>query len=155
MKNQASYRLRSQSESAVTTGKGKDNTPTKLDQSIARSTKPSTPSSSNVCNICKGIEDLRSVKLNEAIAEFASKLDSYKELSISLSDSTSTLNHAVDAIKHFISLTEPKEINKFFLKANDRISALGDSIYDLYVTKLDALEELVNKKIETVSSYSD
>ena len=155
LKSQASYRLRSQSESALTIGKGKHNTPTKLDKPIVRSTKPSTPSSSNVCSICKGIEDLRSIKLNEAVAEFASKIDSYKELSISLSDSTSSLNHAVDAIKHFISLTEPKEINKFFLKANDRISALGDSIYDLYVTKLDALEEFVNKKVENVSSYSD
>ena len=160
MKNQGSYRLRSQSESAVAlaVGKNKHITPTKLDKSVVRSTKPDTPSSSsNVCGICKGIDDIRRINLQQAVTEFTTKIDSYKELSKSLNDSSSTLSHALDTIKHFIIHTEPKETNKLFSKVQDKISTLSDSMHDLsnYVTKLDAIEEFVNKKVENASSDFD
>ena len=162
MKNQGSYRLRSQSESAVALAacKNKHITPTKLDKSVVRSTKPDTPSSSsNVRGICKGIDDIRRINLQQAVTEFTTKIDSYKELSKSLNDSSSTLSHALDTIKHFIIFihTEPKETNKLFSKMQDKISTLSDSMHDLsnYVTKLDAIEEFVNKKVENASSDSD
>ena len=76
MKNQGSYRLRSQSESAVAAGKNKHITPTKLDKSVVRSTKPdiSSSSSSNVCGICKGIVDIRRINLQEAVTEFTDEI---------------------------------------------------------------------------------
>ena len=80
MKNQGSYRLRSQSESAVAAGKNKHITPTKLDKSVVRSTKPDTSSSSsNVCGICKGIDDIRRINLQEAVTEFTTKIDFFFE----------------------------------------------------------------------------
>ena len=161
LKNQASYRdrLRSQSESAVASGKNKHITPTKLDKSVvrSRSTNAGTPSSSQVCCICKGIDDIRRINLQEAVTGLTTKIDSYNELTKSLNDSSSTVSQALDTIKQFISHTEPKEINKFFEKTHDKISNLSDSMHDLsnYATKLDVIEEFVNKKVENVSSNSD
>ena len=81
VKNQAPYRLRSKSESAATNSKNKNITPTKRDKSVVSSTKLNTPTSAaQVCRICRGIEDLRSIKLNEAVAEFMSQIEAYKEL---------------------------------------------------------------------------
>ena len=52
--------------------------------------------------------------------------------------------------------TEPNDIDTFFSKTNEKINALSENIYDLskYVTKLDSLEEFVNKKIDNVLSNS-
>ena len=123
LKNQASYRdrLRSQSESAVASGKNKHITPTKLDKSVvrSRSTNAGTPSSSQVCCICKGIDDIRRINLQEAVNGLTTKIDSYNELTKSLNDSSSTVSQALDTIKQFITHTEPKEINKFFEKTHD------------------------------------
>ena len=159
-KNPAPYRTRSQSESAAVVDKNKQLTP-KHDKSAAHSTKFSTPlsdtpSTSQVCDICKGIQDLRSFKLKEVVAEFESKIEAYKDLTNSLDNNSSTLNHALDTIKHFIMRTEPNDIDTFFSKTNEKISALSENIYDLskYVTKLDSLEEFVNKKIDNVLSNS-
>ena len=77
-KNHAPYRTRSQSESAAVVDKNKQLTP-KHDKPAAHSTKFSTPlsdtpSTSRVCDICKGMQDLRSLKLKEVAAEFDPKL---------------------------------------------------------------------------------
>ena len=157
-KNPVSSRLRSQSESAASISKNKHTTPSKNEKAANQSMKPSpnlsdTPSSSRVCDVCKGIEDFRSLKLNEVIAEFESKIE---ELTNSLNNNSSMLNHALDTIKHFILHTEPCETNNFFSKTYDKISAVSSDIHDLsnYVTKLDTIEELVNKMIDNVLSNS-
>ena len=152
-----SFRLRSKSESAVTNSKNRNITPIKRDKSVARdksgasSTKPNTPTSvSQVCGICRGIEDLRSIKLNEAVAEFTTQIEAYKELTKSFNDNTSTLSHALDTIKHFILHTKPKETNQFLSNTLDKLNTIGDNIHDLSnynVTKLDAIEEFVKKKL--------
>ena len=66
------------------------------------------------------------------------------------------LNHALDTIKHFIMHTEPNDIDTFFSKTNEKISAVSENVHDLskYVTKLDSIEEFVNKKIDNVLSNS-
>ena len=96
LKNQASYhdRLRSQSESAVASGKNKHITPTKLDKSVvrSRSTNAGTPCSSQVCCICKGIDDIRRINLQEAVTGLTTKIDSYNELTKLLNDSSSTVS---------------------------------------------------------------
>ena len=159
-KNPAPYRTRSQSESAAVVDKNKQLTP-KHDKSTAHSTKFSTPlsdtpSTSRVCDICKGMQDLRSLKLKEVVAEFESKIEAYKDLTKSLNNNSSMLNHALDTIKHFIMRTEPNDIDTFFSKTNEKISALSENVHDLskYVTKLDPVEEFVNKKIDNVLSNS-
>ena len=159
VKNQAPYRLRSKSESAATNSKNKNITPTKRDKSVVSSTKLNTPTSAaQVCGICRGIEDLRSIKLNEAVAEFMSQIEAYKELTKSFHDNTSTLSHALDTIKHFIMHTKPKEINQFLSNTLDKLNTIGDNIHDLSnynVTKFDAIEEFVKKKVENASSSHD
>ena len=159
-KNPAPYRPRGQSESAAVVDKNKQLTP-KHDKSAAHSTKFSTPlsdtpSTSRVCDICKGMQDLRSLKLKEVVAEFESKIEAYKDLTTSLNNNSSMLNHALDTIKHFIMRTEPNDIDTFFSKTNEKISALSENVHDLskYVTKLDSVEEFVNKKIDNVLSNS-
>ena len=94
--------------------------------------------------------------MKEVVAEFESKIEAYKDLTNSLNNNSSTLNHALDTIKHFIMRIEPNDIDTFFSKTNEKISALSENIYDLskYVTKLDSLEEFVNKKIDNVLSNS-
>ena len=126
-------------------------TPIKRDKSGASSTKPNTPNSvSQVCGICRGIEDLRSIKLNEAVAEFTTQIEAYRELTKSFNDNTSTLSHALDTIKHFILHAKPKETNQFLSNTLDKLNTFGDNIHDLSnhnVTKLDAIEEFVQKKL--------
>ena len=159
-KNPAPYRTRSQSESAAIVDKNKQLTP-KHDKSAPHSTKFSTPlsdtpSTSRVCDICKGMQDLRNFKLKEVVAEFESKIEAYKDLTKSQNNNNSMLNHALDAIKHFIMRTEPNDIDTFFSKTNEKISALSENVHDLskYVTKLDSVVEFVNKKIDNVLSNS-
>ena len=65
------------------------------------SPNPSTPSNRK-CSVCQGIEELRSFKLNEAVQEFSSKLESYQEISKSLGENSSNLNHVMTTIKHFV-----------------------------------------------------
>ena len=159
VKNQAPYRLRSKSESAATNSKNKNITPTKRDKSVVSSTKLNTPTSAaQVCGICRGIEDLRSIKLNEAVAEFMSQIEAYKEFTKSFHDNTSTLSHALDTIKHFIMHTKPKEINQFLSNTLDKLNTISDNIHDLSnynVTKFDAIEEFIRKKVENASSSHD
>ena len=102
-KNPVSSRLCSQSESAASISKNKHTTPSKNEKAANQSMKPNpnlsdTPSSSRVCDVCKGIEGFRSLKLNEVIAEFESKIE---ELTNSLNNNSSMLNHALDTIKHY------------------------------------------------------
>ena len=93
------------------------------------------------------------MNLNEAIMKFSEKIDAYRDLTKSLNDNNSTLNHTLDTIKHFITHTEPKEVNNFFMVTNKKIDTLENSINDLskYITKLDTIEEIVNSKIKESS----
>ena len=54
--------------------------------------------------------------------------------------------------------TKPKEINQFLLNTLDKLNTIGDNIHDLSnynVTKFDAIEEFVKKKVENASSIHD
>ena len=121
---------------------------------------PSTPSNNNrKCSVCQGIEELRSFKLNEAVQEFSSKLDSYREISKSLGDNSSDLNHAITTIKHFILHLKPSVVENYFESIESKVSAVSDNLADLsnYVTKLDAIHELIgstNKLIHLKTSSS-
>ena len=54
------------------------------------------------------------------------------------------LNHAVDAIKHFILMFEPSNAVNSLDKLNYDITMLSDNVSDManYITKLDKLENL-------------
>ena len=79
--------------------------PVKSPQKNSLKVSNTSSSSTNiVCSICKGSEALRSMNLESAVSDFNSSIEDYKLLSKSLQDSTSSLDHAVSAIKHFIIL---------------------------------------------------
>ena len=118
--------------------------PSKLSENKSLSSpNPSTPSNRK-CSVCQGIDDLRSMKLNEAVQEFSSKLDTYQELSKSLGENSSNLSHAITTIKHFILHLEPSHVENFFTSIDSKISSVSDSLTDLsnYVTKLDDIHML-------------
>ena len=118
--------------------------PSKLSENKSLSSpNPSTPSNRK-CSVCQGIDDLRSMKLNEAVQEFSSKLDTYQELSKSLGENSSNLSHAITTIKHFILHLEPSHVENFFTSIDSKISSVSDSLADLsnYVTKLDDIHML-------------
>ena len=121
---------------------------------------PSTPTKK--CSTCQRIEELRSYKLNEAVQEFSSKLESYKELSKSLGENSSDLNHAIATIKHFILHLKPSVVEDYFKSIESKVTSVSDNRMDLsnYVTRLDAIHELtgstnniINSK--TISSASE
>ena len=135
--------------------------PTKLS---ANEPNPSPTSSTPIkkCSVCQGIEELRSYKLNEAVQEFSSKLESYRELSKSLGENSSDLNHAITTIKHFILHLQPSIVENYFKSIESKVTSVSDNLIDLsnYVTKLDAIHELagstnniINSK--TISSASE
>ena len=118
--------------------------PSKLSENKSLSSpNPSTPSNRK-CSVCQGIDDLRSMKLNEAVQEFSSKLDTYQELSKLLGENSSNLGHAITTIKHFILHMEPSHVKNFFTSIDSKISSVSDSLADLsnYVTKLDDIHML-------------
>ena len=132
----------------------------------------STPSiSTDKCSICKSSETLRNINLKDAVSEFNSKLEDYKSISKSLQDSTSSLDHAINAIKHFCIKLEPDTLNNFVtnvtmdmetLKCHvtdlgRNVTNLSDNLSDLsnYVSKLDSLEEFITKKFESMESDSE
>ena len=150
--SQLSCTLCSQSESSSSRSSlNRIVTPNK--KSSPSSTSAISIPSTNLCKVCKGAEDLRDMNLNEAIMKFSEKIDAYRDLTKSLNDNNSTLNHTLDTIKHFITHTEPNEVNSFFKVTNKKIDTLENSINDLskYITKLDTIEEIVNSKIKESS----
>ena len=118
--------------------------PSKLPEHKSLSSpNPFTPSNRK-CSVCQGIDDLRSMKLNEAVQEFSFKLDTYQELSKSLGENSSNLSHAITTIKHFILHLEPSHVEDFFTSIDSKISSVSDSLTDLsnYATKLDDIHML-------------
>ena len=108
-------------------------TPTKasvLKNTSKTESTPSTPSS-NICSICMGVEAMMSLKLNEALQEFTSRIDEYKLLTKSLQENTSTLNHSMDTIKHFILAFEPVEAESSLRKIDTNIDLLNNKLNNL------------------------
>ena len=153
--SQLSCRLRSQSESAVSKNENTHGR-TPNNQSTPSKTSTSMTPTTNICRICKGCDDLREMNLNDAVQKFGEKIEAYQELTKSLSENNSVLSHGLDTIKHFISHTEPKDVNNFFAQTNNKIGALEESIHDLskHIAKLDNIEEIVNTKISNITSTS-
>ena len=114
---------------------------------------PLTPSGGN-CSICQGIEEIRSYNLKEAVQEFSSKLESYRELTNSLGENSSTLNHAITTIKHSILHLDPKVVENHFASIDNKIASVGDNLADLskYVTKLDTIHQITESTKELIHS---
>ena len=112
-----------------------------------------TPSSKK-CYVCQGIEEMRAIKLNDAVQEFTSKLESYREISKSLGENSSELEHAIATIKHFILHLEPKNVENYFMRIDDKISSVIDNLSDLsnYVTILDSVQKTVNSTNTIINS---
>ena len=117
------------------------------------SPNPSTPSLRK-CSVCQGLEELRLFKLNEAVQEFSSKLESYQEISKSLGENSSDLNHAITTIKHFILHLKPSHVEKYFKSIDSKVTPINDNLVDLsnYVTKLDDIHKLTGTTNELVHS---
>ena len=86
--------------------------------------------------------------------EFTSKLESYREISKSLGENSSELEHAIATIKHFILHLEPKNVENYFMRIDDKISSVTDNLSDLsnYVTILDSVQKTVNSTNTIISS---
>ena len=76
--------------------------------------------------------------------EFSSKLESYRELTNSLGENSSTLNHAITTIKHSILHLDPKVVENHFASIDNKITSVGDNLADLsnYITKLDTIHQI-------------
>ena len=108
------------------------------------------------------------MNLESAVSDFNSRIEDYKLLSKSLQDSTSSLDHAVSAMKHFIINLEPDTLDNFVTNVNmdmetmkcyatelsRNVTDLSNNLTDLSnsVSKLDSLEEFVTKKLESIES---
>ena len=87
-----------------------------------------------------GVELMRNLNFEEAIQEFTSKIGDYKLLTKSLQENTSTLNHSIDTIKHFMLSFEPDKAENAFDKINANFGLLRNNINELsnIVTKINA-----------------
>ena len=92
-----SYPLRSQSSKSALHVTPSKLSPVKLSDRKPVSSPTLLAPSKNQCYVCQGIEEL-----NDAVQEFISKLDLYRELSKSLGENSSDLEHAITTIRHFI-----------------------------------------------------
>ena len=103
---------------------------------------PNSPSSQK-CPSCHNVEKIRNFNLSEAVKEFTEKLEDYKLLSKSLADITSCLDHAVDAIKHFILKFDTDTMNDYLTTSVKNIETIKGNLADLnnYITKLDSIED--------------
>ena len=140
-KSSYSFNLRSRSKSSSLPSASPLKLP--LKNSLKASISPSI--STDKCSICKSSEPLRSINLKDAVSEFNSKLEDYKSISKSLQDSTSSVDHAINAIKHFCIRLEPDTLNDFVINVTMDIETLKCQVTDLFrnVTSLsDNLSDL-------------
>ena len=123
---------------------------------------PLTPSNKQ-CSVCQGIEDIRAIKLNDAVQEFTSKLESYRELAKSLGENSTVLEQAIATIRHFILHLDAKKVENYFSSIENKITLANDNLSDLsnYVTILDSIHEtvnntntLVNYKVNSTDSHT-
>ena len=149
----ARYGLRSKSESAASNTPKKDiHNITPLKSVVTpQIITPSTPSS-GVCIVCKGIDDLRSLNFKDAVTEFSDKIDAFKHLTKSLNENNSTLNHALDIIKHFILHIEPDKINNSFANLDSGLKSLRSKVTCLpNVTYLESKLKTLENKLSDLS----
>ena len=69
---------------------------------------------------------MRNIKLKEVVQEFTACIDDYKLLKKSLQENASTLNQAVDTIKHFIRMFELSKAVTSMDKLNYEISLFAE-----------------------------
>ena len=148
------YPLRSQSSKSALHVRPSKVSPVKLSDRKPVSSPTFLTPSKNQCYVCQGIEELRAAKLNDAVQEFISKLDLYRELSKSLGDNTSDLENAMATMRHFILHLEPKKVENFFTSIETKITSVSDNLADLsnYVTMLDNVHKTVNSTNAIVNS---
>ena len=114
---------------------------------------PLTPSGGK-CSVCQSIDEIRSYNLKEAVQEFSSKLESYRELTKSLGENSSTLNDAITTIRHSILHLDPKAVENHFTSIDNNITTVGDNLADLsnYITKLDTIHQITESTKELIHS---
>ena len=94
------------------------------------------------------------INLNDAVQVFTSKLDLHRDLSKSLGEYSSNLDHAIATIKHSIIHLDPKKVEDYFAAIDDKITSVSDNLNDLsnYVTILDSVQETVNSTNTLINS---
>ena len=114
---------------------------------------PLTPSGGK-CSVCQSIDEIRAYNLKEAVQEFSSKLESYRELTKSLGENSSTLNDAITTIRHSILHLDPKAAENHFTSIDNKITTVGDNLPDLsnYITKLDTIHQITESTKELIHS---
>ena len=130
----------------------RSNSPKTPNKNMKTVITPCSPSSQK-CPTCQNVEKIKNFNLSEAVKEFNDKLEEYKILSKSLLDSTSCLDHAVNAIKHFILKFDTESMNDFLSTSVKDIETVKGNLTDLtnYVTKLDDIEENMHSSTESLS----
>ena len=131
-------------------------TPTKsspVKSNVSPAPTPLTPSGGK-CSVCQNIDEIRSYNLKEAVQEFSSKLESYRELTKSLGENSSTLNDAITTIRHSILHLDPKAVENHFTSIDNKITTVGDNLADLsnYITKLDTIHQITESTKELIHS---
>ena len=131
-------------------------TPTKsspVKSNVSPAPTPLTPSGGK-CSVCQSIDEIRSYNLKEAVQEFSSKLESYRELTKSLGENSSTLNDAITTIRHSILHLDPKAVENHFTSIDNKIITVGDNLADLsnYITKLDTIHQITESTKELIHS---
>ena len=126
------YGLRCKSESSTASTSKDETYLTPMRSEVAHVAITPSTQSSKVYSICKGIDDFRSLKFKDAITEFTEKIDAFKALlTKSFDDNNSTLNHALDTIKHFILHIDADKINDSFSKIDSGVNALCNEVASL------------------------
>ena len=107
------YDLRS--KSSVLKTPNASNSPSTKSRSLNNLTATVTPSSpsSIKCLICQNVDRIRNFNLSEAVDLFTEKLKDFKLISKSLQDNTSCMDHAVNAIRHFILKFDTDSMDDF------------------------------------------
>ena len=120
----------------------------------SRTATPFTPSS-EICGVCKGIDDLRSLQFKDAIIEFTDKIEAFKDLTKSFSDNNSTLNNALDTIKHFILHVEPSKISDSFASIDNGLNSLRTEVKSLpNFTHIEETLESIESKLLDIQDLS-
>ena len=86
---------------------------------------------SKICTVCRGLDEFRNLKFKDTLSEFTNKIEIFKELTKSFNDNNSTLNHALDTIKHFILRLKPSEINDKFAEIDGSLNTLSSKVASL------------------------
>ena len=116
---------------------------------------PSSPISK--CPSCQNVESIRNLHVTEALKEFTEKLENFKQINKNLQDNTSCMDHAVNAIKHFILKFDTNSMDNFLKTSVKNIEIIKGNLEDFnnYIAKLDDIEYRVANVEEFLRKSSE